>query len=113
MHSSATGKYFLARSFTSSNSSPLASTRRELHSFLDSNYWESFLRSEESPSFTPNPSNIKIEFYASSFEKCLSNVTSDVESTNSTEFEEGLLSFDAKELYFDIKLDPFVFPDTS
>ena len=54
-----------------------------------------------------------IDFDASYFKNHLPTVISDLESVNSTDFEDHVPSFENKELNFDIELEPFVFPITS
>ena len=84
--SSEARKHSLTYSCPSSNSPSLTSTRGELDSSLESNCGDPFSLSEDSSPFTPNMSNIKIDFDASSLGKCLLATTSDLEVSRSAKF---------------------------
>ena len=110
---SKTGKDSFTSSYPSSDAHSLASSHGNLYSSLDSNHGENFSLSEDSYSFTLNPSNIKTNFNVSSFDKRLPSVISDVESVNRADFEENPLYFEPKEFNFGNEFETLVLPGIS
>ena len=84
--------------------------RAIIYSSLDSTHGEPSSLSEDSSSFAPHSSTIKIEFDAAAFENHILAVTYDLDLVNSTDFEDHVLVAEHEELCFDITFEPFIFP---